>query len=126
MRIIARKPSQIIFLAAHACRARISPRAEGCVDNNAVLLSCSQIGTKKEKPHAPAKISRYTVYITIILQHSNSLGIICTYSLLRGRGSGYEIRQARGRIIVPRPLPLTRERGSGDFSRFSWHFEHFF
>ena len=27
--------------------------------------------------------------------------------------------------LVPRPRPSTRERGSGNFSRFSWHFVRF-
>ena len=27
--------------------------------------------------------------------------------------------------LVPRPRPSMRERGSGDFSRFSWHFVRF-
>ena len=31
----------------------------------------------------------------------------------------------QNRSLVPRPRPSTRERGSGDFSRFSWHFVRF-
>ena len=41
----------------------------------------------------------------------------CAFALARAliyhEGSGH---------LVPRPRPSTRERGSGNFSRFSWHF----
>ena len=43
-------------------------------------------------------------------------------------GSGKNTYGVNGQVLcslVPRPRPSTRERGSGDFSRFSWHFVRF-